>query len=75
MDSKNVPALMTKGEAAAYCRFSERTINRWVERQWLVARRLPNGQLRFRKEDLDQALDKQWSEEAGNSQEPQSELG
>ena len=71
----NYPDVMTKGEAAGYSRFSERTIDRWVVRGWLKCHRLRNGQLRFQKNEIDQAMHKQWDDDAGKSAVLDSDLG
>lgn len=51
---------LTKGEAATFTRFGVRTIDRWMSRGWLPFVKLPNGQVRFRENDLRTAMDRQW---------------
>lgn len=52
------PALLTPVEVARRLRVTTRTIHRWSDRGILPAQMLPNGQRRYRVEDVDAALKK-----------------
>lgn len=47
---------LTTREATAYLKISEPTVHRWVKEGILKPRRLPGGNLRFRRSDLDDVL-------------------
>ena len=48
--------LLTTAEAAQMLRVSQKTIARWVRLSQLEAVRLPSGQLRIRREDVEKLL-------------------
>jgi excisionase family DNA binding protein len=48
--------LLLTGAAADYLGVSDETLRRWAEDKKIRHVRLPSGQLRFRREDLDAAL-------------------
>jgi excisionase family DNA binding protein len=48
--------LLTTGAAAAVLGVSDETLRRWVEDKRVRHIRLPSGQLRFRRSDLDELL-------------------
>lgn len=50
------PALLKPAEVAKRMRITTRTLGRWVHAGKLPALQLPNGELRFRAEDIDAAL-------------------
>lgn len=49
--------LLTTPEAAAILGVSSETVRRWAESRKIRHRRLPSGQLRFTREDLDEVLE------------------
>ncbi len=51
-------SLLTTKEVAALLRVSQATVARWVRLDQLPAIRLPSGQLRIRREDVDRLLPK-----------------
>lgn len=59
--------LMTRGEVAAFTRFGLRTIDRWMQRGWLKYIKLPNGQIRFRRQDVINAMDRSEDEQFKSS--------
>lgn len=48
--------LLTTGQAAAVLGVSDETVRRWADGRRLRHVRLPSGQLRFRRSDIDAAL-------------------
>lgn len=54
---------MTKGEVASFTRMGMRTIDRWMSRGWLKYIKLPNGQIRFRRTDVIDAMDRSQDEQ------------
>ena len=50
------PELLTTAEVAALCRVSPEAIRRWVRTGVLKAIPLPQGTLRYRREDIDELL-------------------
>lgn len=53
-----VEKLLTKGEAATFCRVTLRTIDYWMAHGKVVFSRLPGGGVRFKKKDLLLSIDK-----------------
>ena len=49
----------SKGQAALFLGVGTRSIERWMSRGWLRFSKLPNGQVRFRENDLLTTMDRQ----------------
>lgn len=62
---KSQTRYLTKGEVASKYGFGVRTIDRWMSRGWLKFVKLPNGQVRFRENDVLQAMDREWNSKRG----------
>jgi excisionase family DNA binding protein len=54
--SDETGSLLTTKEVAALLRVSQATVARWVRLDQLPAIRLPSGQLRIRRQDVDQLM-------------------
>lgn len=50
------PELLLTSAAAEYMGISDETLRRWADDKKIRHVRLPSGQLRFRRSDLDEAL-------------------
>jgi excisionase family DNA binding protein len=55
-DVPNTDELLLTGAAAKYLGVSDETLRRWAEDKKIRHVRLPSGQFRFRRTDLDEVL-------------------
>lgn len=56
MASPEPDELLLAGQAAAHLGIDTATLKRWGDRGWLRYERLPNGYRRYRRVDLDDAI-------------------
>ncbi|AWE42863.1 MULTISPECIES: helix-turn-helix domain-containing protein [unclassified Actinobaculum] len=75
--SASLPEIMTAREAATTGLASERTFGRWARAGKIPAIRLPNGQVRFRRADIEALLEPQATHDdvGSDGQEPLPGLG